>query len=252
MSGKVGDVWLADGTHYSDTGRTAVANINDTVASMTGFAGQFNANQATSGSRPTLRETGGRRYFEFDGGDVSVAGNNANWNFLHNPAGNGYVCCAMQYGGSSDPNAIMAAVATYNSSGSNTGFFIGFDDRASDSRNNATRMTVSRGTGAPAADAIALTSANNIAPPQTDLIIEYTKTGIAVAVFVNTVSRGTGNLTSANSGSSQVALNIGYSNGNFPLTGRIYGLIVCNAVPNSTERAAIQADMSSRCVTPPI
>lgn len=252
MSGKVGDVWLANGTHYSDTGRTVVANVDDTVASITGTAGQFNANQASSGARPTLREDSGLRYLEFDGGDLAVAGGNTNWNYLHNPGGNGYICCAMRYGGSSDPNAILAALATYNSSGSATGLFLGFDDRASSSRNNAVRLTVSRGTGSPTADAIELTSANGVALPQTDLLIEYVKTATAVSIFINASSVGSGTLVSANNGNSQVGLCIGQSNGNFPLTGRVYGIIVCNAVPGSTDRAAIQADMSSRCLSPPV
>jgi hypothetical protein len=252
LSGKVGDAWLANSVHYSDTGRTTVANVADGVASMTGEGAQFNAQQATSGSRPTLRESGLKRYFEFDGGDVSIAGANTNWNFLHNPAGNGYVCCAMQYGASSDPNAILAAVATYNSSGSQTGVFIGFDDRASASRNNAVRLTVSRGVGSPLSDAIELTSANGVASPQADLLIEFVKTATAVSLFINGTSVGSGTLVSANSGNSQVGLNIGASNGSFLLTGRIYGLVVCNAVPGTSDRAAIRADMSARCITPPI
>lgn len=250
LSGKSGDAWLADGTHYSDTGRTTVANVNDTIASLSGAGAQFNAGQATSGDRPTLREASSKRYIEFDGGDDMSAGAAGNWNYLHNTSGNGYMCIAIQVGASSNPDAIYALACTNGFSTGQVGIATAYEDRVAAGVNNAFRSLVARGaTGSPALENV---GQDNVFPAQTDVILEVVKTGTSFQQFVNGTSVFSGTLSGPSDGNSTSALFIGSAAGSFKMIGRIYGMMVVNSVPGAGDRAAIQADMSSRCITPPI
>lgn len=250
LSGKTGDAWLADATHYTDTGRTTVASVNDQVASLTGAGAQFNFAQATSGVRPILRETSSKRYLEFDGARDMTAGANSNWNYLHDGTGNAYIAVAIQVGNSSNPDQIYAIGATYNFGTGNVGFAFAYEDRVAAGVNNAFRVQIARGSlGSPALENV---GQNNVFPAQTDTILEIVKTGTSFQQLVNGTSVFTGTLSSPTSVNSRVALHLGSANTSFRLVGRVYAMMVCNAVPDSTQRAAIRADMSARCITPPI
>jgi hypothetical protein len=251
LSGKTGDAWLADGTHYTDTGRTTVANVNDTLASITGEGTQFNANQSTAGARPTLRETSSKKYFEYDGGDTSIAGAVSNWNYLHNSAGNAYACFAISIGNSSDPNVIYGLFGTQNITSGGTGLSVSWDDRSSVSRNESIKVIVANNTGGSPVG-LDVNAANGTTPPQTDCIIEYIKTGSSIEVFRNGVSILSGTITSPTAVNSTQPLHLGSSGGGFPMVGRIYSMIVCDTQPSSGDRTLIQEDMSARCVTPPL
>lgn len=250
LSGKSGDVWLANGTHYTDTGRTTVASVNDTIASLSGEGAQFNAAQAISGSRPTLRESSAKRYIEFDGGDDMSAGSSGNWDYLHNTAGNGYMCIAVQVGSSSNPDAIYAIACTNGFGTGQIGIATAYEDRVAAGVNDAFRSLISRGvTGSPAIENV---GQNNVFPAQTDVILEVVKSGSSFEQFVNGVSVFSGTMSGSSDSNSTNALFIGSAAGSFRMIGRIYGMMVVNSVPGTSDRAAIQADMSARCITPPI
>lgn len=251
LSGKSGDAWLADGTHYTDTGRTTVANVGDTIASLSGAAGAYNASQSTSTARPTLSETSSKRYLSFDGGDGMVAGSAGNWNYLHNGGGNAYMCAAIRFGNVVDPATGYIIASTYEGNTIQVGWTAFYEDRAVVPANNSLRTLISRGVnGSPAIDT---KSSDGTLLPQTDVIVEYIKTGASISYYINGASVISATLTSPSASNSLSGLHIGQlSSGALRLLGRIYGLIVCDSVPGSSDRSSIQSDMSARCVTPPI
>lgn len=251
-----GDAWLARPTgHFQDSARTTVATVGDPLGSVTGEAGQFNAQQVLSGSRPVLRADAGKYYFDpagSPGGQYLIAGTTSSWNYLHNGTGDGYAIYAVRYGSSSNPNQLFVPAATFDSSSANVGWMFFFDDRASVPYNNALRIFISRGQlGAPAVND-SVEGSPVATPPNTDLVLEFIKQGTAFNLYVNRIHALAGTLSSPSAANSTSALHLLNSaslgtDGDF----RTYGIMVCNRVPNPTERAAIQSDMAYRCANPP-
>lgn len=249
MSGKVGDAWLATSTHYTDIARTTPANVEDTIASLTGSAGQFNATQSAGGRRFNLREASGKRFLLLDGGDYMQAGANSNWNFLHSSS-DGYVCAAVSFGAIADPDAAYTLIATCKGSTANTGIWTAYEDRSLIPINDAYRTQVMRSTAGSAA--AGLISSAGVVGAQVDCVIEIEKSSGSITQFVNTTSIGSSSLSSPASGNSQAELFIGAAtDGSVAMVGRIYALLVCNSVPGTSDRNAIRADMAGRCVSPP-
>lgn len=251
LSGKSGDAWLADSTHYSDIGRTIVANTGSKVASLTGSAGAYNAAQSAAAAQPTLAQDAAKKYITFDGSDGMLAGTSADWRYLHDSASSAYLCAAMRFGTTSDPQVGYTMISTYDGATASYGAAFLYDDRAVVPANNTLRALISRGiNGSPVIDLI---SPNGTLPPAVDVVVEIVKQASTIAMHVNGVQIANAPLATASSTNSQTGLWIGIlSSGALGLIGRVYGLLVCNAVPSSTQRAEIKADMSARCVSPPI
>lgn len=251
LNGKGGDAWLADSTHYIDAGRAGPATVGSKIASLSGSAGFYNAAQSSADMQPTLAEDASKKYIRFDGAGGMMAGTNADWRYLHDSASNAYLCAAMRFGTVVDPNTGYIIVSTYSGVTTAYGAAFFYEDRLDVSANNALRALISRGINA--SPAIDLQSPSEQLTPAVDVIVEVVKQSSNIAMYVNGVLISSGALVSASSVNSSSGLWIGcLSGGALGLVGRVYGLLICNSVPSSGQRAAIQADMSARCVSAPI
>lgn len=240
-----GTAWLADATHYTDPYRTQVALVGDTIESLSDVLGRFNATKSSSGS--VVAEEYGKRYISFNGSGHMRAGNATNWNYFHDAGSNAYICLAARFGTTPDPNTIYAALGTRAFS-SNRGIDLGFDDTSGASKNNSAFAIVGGEWGNVSAN---MSSANGALTANSDHIIEYVKTGTSVSLHVDGVQVASATLAWPHWGDSAVPFCIGASDTQCPMVGRIYGLVACSGALDAPTRAAILADMSARCASPP-
>jgi hypothetical protein len=137
-------MWL-DGADSSSISLNAgnVAEWRDKSGNLT------HATQFTAASQPAYNSTGlnGRGVVEFDATEALVwASSTAAFNYMHNATG-GSLVMVLQQDTASDPNAIRYILTNSQTSSSQTGFGIFFDDRASVTRNNGLVAGVNRGVG---------------------------------------------------------------------------------------------------------
>lgn len=244
---EAGEVWLPDGTsHFQDAARTTAAGADDPIGSASGDQAHFNANQSDAGLKPTLRQdAGGKWYFEH-AGDYLVAGAVSDWIYLHDSGQNAYICAAVSFGAVANPDAIYSLAGTSAFSAASQGGVLAWDDRSSASFNERLRYYVATG-GIQRYDV----GANDVLAPQTDAFIEIIRNGTTITGYVNNVQAFTGTQSGTASSNSANPLAIGaVGGGAFPLTGRIYGLLITDTIPSAVNRQAIQADMNARLVTP--
>lgn len=90
-SGELGEYWDTGilGSMWQDTAGTTPAVVDSAVARIDGQTNGKNYTQATSASRPILRQGGGINYLEFDATDdyMSVASSAAYFKFAHDGTG---------------------------------------------------------------------------------------------------------------------------------------------------------------------
>lgn len=241
-----GTAWLADATHYTDPYRTQVALVGDTIESLSGVLGRFNATKSSSG--PLVAEESGKRYISFNGSGYVKAGTPADWTYFHNAESNAYICLAVRFGTTPDPNTIYAALGT-RAFAANRGIDLGFDDRSGASKNDCAFAIVGGEWGNVSAN---MQSSNGALTANSDHIIEYVKTGTSVSLHVDGVQVASATLAWPHWGNSATSFSIGASGDAYLMVGRIYGLVACNGAPDSTTRSAIRVDMAARCVSSPI
>ncbi len=125
-----------------------------TITQSSGLVDQINDKKgngqnftASSTIRPTYTANAlnGLSALTFGGSQwlTSVSASSA-WNFLHNSTG-ATIYMLFKVGTSSDPNAIYGLMGTSGGSNANIGVYTAYDDRASQSRNNATNSAVGMG-----------------------------------------------------------------------------------------------------------
>jgi hypothetical protein len=219
------------GVLFQDTGGTTpVTADGQTVAlAINKAGGGANATQATEGARPIFRDAGGVRYLELPGSRWLNGIANPKW--LHDGTG-GYLAMACQVGFVDDPNALYYLAGTRGNSIVN-GFTLGFDDRASQSRNNATHATI--------ATKFAGFENNTFTPNVPCLVEALIQSGTnGVQVFVNGALVLQRTLTSPSTADCTWPLQIGAGGGNdLPMVGYIHSLITLNRIPTADERAAL-------------
>lgn len=249
---EAGDVWLADsGDHFQDSARTTAAGNGDPVGSATGQGGNHNAQQTGVDTlKPTLTQdvTTGKWYFSFDGGDTLIAGTTADWNYLHHSTGNNaYLCAAVRFGATAEPDAAYAVCGTGGVSSSVRGFDAFFDDRSSVSNDRRVRIFGSTGGGA----AFDIGTAQGAQPGAKDCLVEFIRQGSSTQLWLNRVLVGFVTQSNTSGSNAANALAIGaVGSGTFNLIGRIYGLLVTNTVPSAANLADIRIDMSARMAQP--
>jgi hypothetical protein len=233
------------------------ANDLSTITTVSGVVSQWNdksgnakhATQSSSTSRPLLSSNilNGRNVIAFDGlNDWLTCGVASDWSFLHNSTADIYA--VWKVGSTSDPNAAYALYSTNIGTVTNSGSYIIYDDRASNSRNNAIAYA-------------ALTSANFIlsassnAYPPNQATVFNARINIPASAsnrfsfYVNeTFYAGTNSdASSAISGNPATPLRIGYYNGSsFFLAGYIAELAISRTLLSTTDRQRMAGYMAHK------
>lgn len=253
LSGVSGSAWLADAIHYQDTSRTTIANVGDGVGSFSSTGSTVHAGQGTASNKPTLQQASGKKYLAFDGLNdyLTADGGVSGWNFLHNASATAaYIAIAVNIApANSNPNKLEMLLANFGVSSAQIGFSLFMDDRATASLNNAYRVFAARGSGSAVFDA----QFNNTLPPQTDCVLEFIRSGNTWTLHKNGVQIGSGSYSSPTNSNASFAMFLGTLPDLSVFTDmNLYGMLVANKLPSAADRARIQGDMSSRCITPPM
>lgn len=181
----------------------------------------------------------GSRYLE-------VASSKALFNFIHNGS-NAYVLGVIEYGKTSDPNAIYAMIGN-SSSGSQNGVFITYEDRVSNNSNNASQIAIYRGSGL----AVYTINQNTITPQQVGVHSLRLDADNATAadrckLFIDNGVELKGNTQTATPSASDATYNLQWGaigNGTLKLVGYASELYIDNTDRNATD-ASIRADINS-------
>lgn len=252
LSGVTGVAWLADATHYQDTGRTAIAAVGDGVGSLSGTGGAYHAAQGTAGAKPLLQQASGKKYLRFDGVDdyLTADGGSTTWDFFHVTGGVAYLAMAVKIAPSSaNPDKLHVLLGSNRLTAAETGFGVFFDDRSAFGYNNSYRVLVGNGNSSSAALDASIADA---LPPQSDCVLEIIRNGAAVSYYRNGTQLYSGSYGPTTTSSAPRSLVIGAIAN---LSGfselNVYGVLLANTNPSAANRTTIQSDMAARCVNPP-
>ena len=213
----------------SSNGTTAVA-VGDPVGYIEDKSGNGNhAIQATSAKRPTLRESGGLYYLEFNGAQGLTTSS------IDFTATDTMTSCLGLKKDNSDTASLIETSNNVFGSG-NSGVFRLLSTTAGLYRHQSkgTILSNADGTVAPPATSVLLAQ-SKISTDFNILRIDGTQLGSG------TTNQGTGNFTSQ-------PLNVGARNNgsNLFLTGRIYSLIIRNVLSSSAEIDSTEAYVASK------
>lgn len=255
LSGYNGEVWLANSSHFQDTARTTATAVDDPIGSLTGSTGTYHGEQSSASRRPTLRESGGKRYIEFDGSDdgLQMQGGTSAWNYVYNATGpDAYIVAALRMSvGSADPNALMYFLANNIGTRNEDGFTLYYDDRASQSFDDRYRLLVGDGSDTEVYD----DGVNDGWQPQVDVVIEFIRSGSGFTCYLDGVSVFSGTYSTPQNNNADHSLwmcNSPDGTNSGAADAYVYGAMVCDRIPDTAQRAAIHLDMSSRCLVPPL
>lgn len=134
---------------YDASDTTTITSSGGAVSQWNDKSGNSrNVTQATAARQPGTGAVtqNGLNVLTFDGGDWLAASTAADWKFLHD--GTSYLLAfAIQFGTTANPNANYAAIGTFNTSFTETGIFVFYDDRSSLTRSDQLRHHVANGSG---------------------------------------------------------------------------------------------------------
>jgi hypothetical protein len=231
-------LWL-DATRIAQADSTSVATWSDQSGNG------YDATQGSTAARPTYIASGlnGLPVVRFDGTDdnLSVPSSTATFKFLHTDFSTVFIVA--KAGVVADPNARYGFFGTNSGGTSARGLMINYDDRASQSLNNAIRTGISNGTAW-----VSLNDANNFFAANTfGIITVRSDPANATAADRSVLNLNGGTDTKNNTQTAALStsnasfnLEIGSSGGAFPvLNGDIAEIIVYNRALNTSELAQV-------------
>lgn len=245
------DIWVASETtslYTLDSGGVNVS-VNGTVGRMesqvSGSTRHFV--QASSGSRPVLRQEGAQYYLEFDGINdyMTVSASTALYKFMHNDTG-GYVMAAVRFGTTSNPDAAYVLLSNNGSSTAQTGFCIVYDDRSSVPRNDNFRALVTKSSsGNPVYD----DGTNDAITANTAHVIEYGVGSSASTQEVDGANVDTGTkINTETTANATNSLHLGaHPGGTSYAVMRLYGVILFDATPSAGDILTARKYLAQRC-----
>lgn len=217
-----------------------------TLYDESGFG--MNATQSTNSAQPqlVLNQVNGQPAIFFDGTDDVLVTTSSQTYFkaLHGSPATFNVIASI--GTVADPNALYVFAGNNGLSGSNTGFYFGYDDRASFPSNDGLRLTVSAGAGSSAT--LIADLAQNVATAQTwkDYLGTTDPTNATPAsrsqLYVNNTAQTPANtliFSPPSTGAATYSLQIGApGNSTFFYKGYLAEIILSTAVNTSSDRTA--------------
>ena len=177
-----------------------------------------------------------------------VSSSTSLYNFIHNGTSS-YVYGVAEFGKVADPNALYALIGNYAVNGSNIGFTITYDDRASVPLNNATRIQVANGLGA---NAITSINNNSLSPQQVCIYTSQFDADNSTAAnrSISRINNGAalqGNTQTVAPSTSNSSFNLqlgGAGNNTFRLVGFVSEMCIDNTNQSSND-ANIRTDLNS-------
>lgn len=251
-AGGAGHWWRPSPSNcFTDTAGTTPAAVGELVARMTDISGNgaFLVRHQL-GDRPTLRYDSGLgvHYLECTGNSMSTEDSTAvsDWKWMHDGTEWLAVMRAM-CGTSSNPNTIYYLLSTSAISATSIGTAIAYDDRSSASMSDAYRTYIARGVaGQPVVNGIF----QNKVPPNTVVTLssgyKHGRAGDDLETWVDSAAAGTAESGFAPSSSNPSRLAVGVGIGNiFPLTGRIYEIVLLRGAGSIAARGSIEAALGT-------
>jgi hypothetical protein len=245
------DIWVPSETtslYTTDVSGTN-ASVNGTVGRMQSLVSGSTRHfvQATSGNRPTLRQSGAQYYLEFDGVNdfIWVTASTALYKFMHDDT-DGYALVAVSFGNSSNPNVQYFALSTDGGASASIGFSMKYNDISASSRNNAFVTNSSRGVGG---QYNYLTATNDAITPQVAHVIEYgVGTGSSIQIVDGaTVATGT-ELYTESPASASYSLHAGFSPGGSTYSVmNLYGIVMFDQTPSAGDLLIARKYLAQRC-----
>lgn len=235
---------------FTDTAGTINAAVGDQVARINDSGpGSFFLSNPTTSQQPTLQydATLSLYYLNFSAASSQRLGSQdssatSDWKWL-NDGTEWQAVARVQYGNSSNPNALYFLWATQAGSASQVGASMFYDDRSTASFNNAQRQQVTRGTSPSPIDY----SVQNAITPNTPHVVShsyaYAVTGNDLILRADgSVTGGTESAVAPSSSNPQGRLTLGASvSGTFILDGRVYSLAILRGTGARTSVAAYEA-----------
>ena len=240
-------------TCFTDINGTVPANDGDSVAYMVDSSGSgFYVIESTLATRPILRFDGtiSKYYLEFSGTQNIGTDNSSipnDWIWLHD--GTEWLSVAhVQFGTIANPDAAYTLFATTIGATASTGTAVSYDDRASASRNDSSRLFVAKGTsGTAVLDLIV----NNTTPPNSPIVMSVgfasPYTGNDGEIFVNGSNVAASEINSApvsTAPSGRLVLG-SLANGSLPMVGRIYELVILRGTGSRDIRTQVESEIDN-------
>jgi hypothetical protein len=215
-----------------------------------------NAAQATAGNRPAyqLAAQNGLNAVRFTAASQHflTAGTNSTWNFLHDGTNSAVFIVSRCRSTGDNPNAIHTYLSTGGAATSAIGFYMGYDDRVAQSRNDALFIAIAQGAGNYASSDI---TNDKITPGTYHLISSYIDADNATLAS-RTVQRVGGSASFSSNTSNGVrstsnsasALNIGKDVASpvLDFTGDICEILIFNNQPGTTDRQKLEGYLAHK------
>lgn len=214
----------------------------------------YNATQATSANRPTFRtnQINGKPAVIFDGTNdvLTIDSSTSTFKFLHSDKST--VFAVFKAGVVSDPNAVYGILGSGGANTTNIGYDIWWDDRVSQSRNNAILLRVYRGVSS---TNVIATSNDNVYTANTFNFLTITgDPANATAANRSSLQVATGTILKTNTQTATLStsnatynLQIGAAGNNaIRLNGSICEIIIYNRLLESGEIKQVQNYLKSK------
>lgn len=230
-------------TLWQDTGATTPVTTNgDPIARVDDVSGNgYNATQGVASAQPTFNDSAGIRWANYDGDDrLTIASSAASLAWLHKDVGFG-MAALVRLGTTSNPNAAYGILGNGRFSTANTGIYWFYDDRSSQSKNDAMRLGMVKGSAG--VFVYDYDSGNGDLAASIDRSVYInTPTSGPMDGRIENVSVGTATKSSTvSSGNASFDMEIGtVGDGVAPLVGRIYQIVVRDEEFTSQELTDIQ------------
>lgn len=235
-------------TLWQDTGATTpVTTSGQSIARVDDVSGNgYNATQATAGLRPTYTESGSVAWSDFAADYLTIASSTASLAWLHKDVGFG-IAALIRFGTIANPNTVYSLIGNNGLSFGQHGVSVFFDDRGSIPRDEVLVFQMARNvTGFPTYEYVSPDNTITAAVDHTVYVngpslgpLDVLLDGVDIA----DVTRQ--NPPSASNATYNFQIGAG-GNNLFPLTGRIYQLIVRDKEFTADELAAIQTYFESK------
>jgi hypothetical protein len=225
-----------------------ISQVNDKSGNGRNFT-------ASGGARPTYTSNGlnGKNIFTFGGSQWLTSADAAStWTFLHSTSGSS-VFMAAKPGDTSDPNTIYSFCGTNTGGSTGVGYVLNYDDRPSQSRNNALATSAARGVSLNFAF-LNITGNDAIAANVPSIIAHRGDPGNATASLRSIINvNGDANLANnsatfaAVSTDPSATLQVGANSaGGIPLVGYISEFIVLSSVATQNTRQRIEGYLAHK------
>lgn len=236
--------------YQDNAGASPVTASGQDVESVLDQSGNGHLFKVTSADNVGLvyTESGGLSYVDFDGTDcLELAASQGLFNFLHNGSGM-FVAVVVEPGKVADPNTLYPFLGNNGATSSKRGLSVWWDDRASQSRNNAYVTQVTNAAGV----VHSFTSANGAWPSQTTkrLLVNKLPRGNHVVELEGTqVANHAESNTPSTSNATELLRAFGIGGLSFNFAGKGFLLAGRGQPLNGDEKTWVESEMAA-IITP--